>query len=395
MNITIKHLPLTEEAYDYLVNYRIKFGSKDGFYQVKDKEEWDAVLADDSLWYSKRYIYVVGDHFYMLSQIKTFASSEWYKKIFKTLVKKGLNKVTYFYIWHYCSTDKKEAENFWNIKKDTSYLNGSIAYKKVCKEIFNHYSDEQVSSIIEEHGVKDDDTKDILHYHMFRNARMKNNVVYKVSNVAYYDLNKAYASNLMKFFPEIKNWLLDGYKKDKPYFKKVVNYAVGCFQNNITYGKHPKHNFHNLRNAIVTDTTTRVNTAIWDLVDGDSTRTMYINTDGLIVRDPNCEIAHSNEIGDFGKEVIDNDEMWCVTVNQAGYKKYTIMQWFENGEKVVKVIGGFRQSEALLEHTDLSKGIVPLFKDIALNVQTSDGTKVTRILDKESIVEVKLDEQKY
>ncbi len=394
MAIKIKQLPLTEEMYNYLINYRIKYDRKDGFYQVKDAEEWLSVTSNDTLWYSKRHIYVVGDHFYILTQRWLFASAEFYSKMLKQLTKKRLNSSTYFYIWHYCPSDSEEANKFWNTKED-KYLDGGLAYNMVCKEIFKHYSDSVVEEKIKEYGVKDEDTSVILHYHPFTNSKLESNVIYKVENVAYYDLNKAYASNLIKFFPKIKDWCLKGYRKDKPYFKKVVNYAVGCFQNNIIYGKHPQHNFHNLRNAIITDTTQKVQNALKKLTNFETSKKLYVNTDGLIVVEPISEINYSNNLGDFGKKIIDNDTLWFVKVDQKGYKKYMIMQWFENGEKVVKVIGGFRQCKDLLEHTDLSKGIVPLFNDAKLNVQTGAGVSVAKIVDKESIKEIKLNEQKY
>lgn len=398
MTITLKYLPMTEDMFDYITQEMIDKNNNE-FIQV-DKDRWSELINDNSNWQSdKHYFYKCGDDdmFYLLSKVYVFEGSKWSDYSVSSWNKLGLSDV-YFYVFTYRATDKVEAYEFWtqgNSTEKKDSINGLIAWNKVQAQIHKHYTDDEIEAIINEHKVEDKDCGEILHMNAISSEGLEYNVIYSFNNVRYYDLNKAYASNLMRFFPKLTKWMLNGYKHNKAYFKKVINYAVGCMQNKTHYKKEfAEHNFHYLRNAIVTDTTNKMNQADTELSGMHSTM-VYQNTDGFIIHNPVKELDHSKDIGDFGQEVVDNNQLWMVKVVSKDYQNYGIMQWFENGKKVIKSLGGFRLDKDLIEHTDLSKGIVPLFKMKPLVCASEGKVSTFRIIDKKTIKESKLNEQKY
>lgn len=211
------------------------------------------------------------------------------------------------------------------------------------------------------------------------------NVIIHYNNTVYVDINKTYAHGLQLCFPELKDWIQYQYDtmtpETKAYTKSFFNYVVGMMENEKWYSKQANPmKWRKCRWWIVEWCNNEILKATQALK-GDQ---IYLNTDGMMINNPKGYFkTDQKKLGAFKKEQVDNNEVWFTKVDMEGYSKYTILQYFENGEKIVKILGGFQQNEELLKHTDLSKGIIPLFKTKLIN-----GCKVI-----EFIKEFKLNEK--
>lgn len=235
----------------------------------------------------------------------------------------------------------------------------------------DNYTDQELIEVFKSHQAE---RSKPLHYHLNTEA----NVIIEVRNVHYYDINKAYPSALSEIFtkirPQIEKDMLK-YKVDpsvKSYYKKLYNIVIGCMcsDRNDNYTKYfskkfpylSSNDFNNLRYYIVSSITEKVQKLSFEL-DGQH---IYENTDGIIVKDPKTILKSSDELGKFKKEVIDNDTIWFLRYTDDD-TTYTIMQWFENGQKIIKSIGGWLDLDELYSNTDLSKNQAVSFK------KSSDG----------------------
>ena len=265
---------------------------------------------------------------------------------------------------------------------------------KFYSQLKKHYTYDEIDERIKSFSTRDEDTKEILHNTPFMagkgHAVYESNKIFKLTNVKYYDINKAYASNLMTMFPKLKDWILKQYKVDKPYFKKVLNYTVGMM--NHFYNSDPDHKlakWHYLRNTIVTNTTNQLEKAMCK-INSSNSFVFYINTDGFMIANPSEELEHSDAIGDFGEEVVDNGEVWFTRVCREDSVTYAIMQWFENGERQIKSLGGFLQEEKLTNQIDLSENKVLAFTTTSIDCGVDDSGKkrTKRVIDIDSIKEI-------
>ena len=368
MKRTIKTFPITYEMY-YELMYRQRNKDKEYWYEtfipVETEEDWSKLTqGDDKNWkHLHVYFYIKGDITYFFSETWVFWGMEKLSPEFDELPN------TYWYIWKYRASDNSTSKP----------IDGNIAWREFIKELRRHYTEEEIDEIINECGTADEDTADILHYSPYGakgiaddpyDFKAKDNCITTIDNCCYYDLNKAYASNLMHFFPKLEDWMMKGYKEDKPRFKQVINFAVGMMQR---HDDESKHYFRRLRNSIVTNTTDTLNdTMDYMIENSEAAMKVYVNTDGFIMKDSDVEINHSDKIGDFGKETIDNNRVWSLRVNVPGWQKYAILQWFENGKKVIKSLGGFRLDEQLVSKIDLSQGKIVLFTQEKINKGKND-----------------------
>ena len=385
MKRTVKTFPITYEMYYNLMytqrNEDKKWWNKT-FIGVEKEEDWLKLLKDDdSNWkHLHVYFYTKDDITYFFSQMWVFGCLEKLPSYFDDL------HINYWYIWKYRASD-----NFTLKTKLTKCIDGSIAWREFINELKQHYKPKEIDEIIDEYGTADEDTAKILHYTPYGDKskiegcyqfKAKENCITTIDNCCYYDLNKAYASNLMHFFPKLEDWMMKGYKEDKPRFKQVINFAVGMMQR---FDDESVHAFRRLRNSIVTNTTNTLNdTMNYILENSKAAKKDYVNTDGFIMNNADLEISHSDKIGDFGKETIDNNRVWSLRVNVPGWQKYSILQWFENGKKVIKSLGGFRLDERLISKTDLSQDKIVLFTQEKIN----DNTFVIKDIKEADIHEI-------
>ena len=244
---------------------------------------------------------------------------------------------------------------------------GWMAFRDVMRQIRKNYTEEEIIANLEQY-------QEYYRISPIRESIYKdgefflNNSVLEYTDSHYYDLNKAYAAMVMKAFPKIRPWVIKGYKKNKAKMKNTMNYFVGMLVNKESYLQEDL--FPQFRNWIMNQINELMYNAI-DITSGDSitnfmdTLYPYINTDGFIVSRPVALLSTTDEIGDFKEEPIDNGKVWTyrhqAKDNDDEDRNYTILQYFENGEKVIKVIGGFRLEDSLMQQTDLSKGIIPTF----------------------------------
>lgn len=219
----------------------------------------------------------------------------------------------------------------------------------------------------------------------FLHKAIEFNHIYEISNVHYYDVNKAYASRLAKAFPEIKEDLLNiiamgkANKYYKKYSKDLFNFAIGCLRekenkHRLYYKAFPSitpKEFNDFRNWIVKDIDKQVKELEYR-ISGRDGKTFYLNTDGIIIENPEILPEDDQSLGGFKKEIIDNNKIWYYAYEDEKdeWNRYSIMQWFENGAKIIKVIGGFIQDQRLVDLTDLSKG-----KTVKFKVEERNGRK--------------------
>ena len=385
MKRTLKTLPITEQMYDYIFQHW-RLGCPEAFANrfifLSSTKEWNELLEDDVNWIpNKSYIYVKDDMTSILSRAMIFGDCP--------TPDYGRLGQHYYYIFTFRAT-----ANITTKTKIDKELNGWIAWMTFYKELKKNYTDWEIDERIKLFSTRDEDTREILHNTPFMGGKghrvYEANKVYKLTNVKYYDINKAYASNLMNMFPRLKSWILEQYKVNKPYFKKVLNYSVG-FMNHF-YNDNPNQKlaqWHYLRNTIVTNTTNQMEKAMQE-VNGMDTFVFYENTDGFMVANPTKDLEHSDAIGDFGEEIVDNGEVWFTRVDRADSTKYSVMQWFENGEKKVKSLGGFLQEEKLISNIDLSENKVLAFTTTRIECGVDDRgkKKYKRVVDMDSIKEI-------
>lgn len=158
------------------------------------------------------------------------------------------------------------------------------------------------------------------------------NTIKVYQNCKYYDINKTYNYFLSLAVPEIKDilykWGHEGSKNPK--YKNLVNFGVGYL------GKQES-NTRSLFEWIVTQCRLKMDDFITQSKMGDNV--LYGNTDGVIFKNcPNPVIESSNEIGDWSEHQIDDGIVWYY--RHMGKINYSVLQWFENGKKVIKCLGG-------------------------------------------------------
>lgn len=252
---------------------------------------------------------------------------------------------SYYYILRYNNNNGDD-------KKLSTDINGHDAFMKFMNilKINCNYSDFEIDQIINNFGVLEEQKP--LHegkiYELKFLMQVQNKVV-KIDNCNYYDLNKAYASCLMKFFPRAAKKIESGYQTNdlekKALWKKTINFAVGFFQRN---------KFKPLRNAIVKYINDEVSKAI-NYCDGDL---IYLNTDGFIIKNAKNKLETSSEIGAFKKEKIDDNTIYFIK-NTNSRTKYSLFEYYENGNKKQTIIGGFRKTKDLYEKTTLKDNTFP------------------------------------
>lgn len=197
------------------------------------------------------------------------------------------------------------------------------AVKAVSRELKSKYTDEEIEAIYTSHEATKAQAE-ILHHNILYGAGLSKNIIYKFKDCWYYDLNGAYASELIGMFDrcseQFRYWFEhrhDNHDKFKNYF----NYFVGCLtQNEKKYkdGK-PTRNIHpKSRYYIIKKITDMMYYGLKKLGFKRPDDAIYVNTDGLIVQHPKYEIGHSSEMGKFKLEyhgdiyMFRGENGWCM-----------------------------------------------------------------------------------
>ena len=192
----------------------------------------------------------------------------------------------------------------------------------------------------------DVEVKKMCQFHCLPITQLPNNIkLYQ--NCRYYDINKTYNYFLGEAIPEIKDTLYKwGHLGSKnPKYKNLVNFAVGYL------GKEGKET-RSLFEWIVTQCRIKMDSFIENSQMGNNI--LYGNTDGVIFK--NCYnkvIESSDEIGEWSEHIIDDGLVWYY--RHMGEINYAVLQWFENGKKVIKCLGGISILNAY-KYIDLREG---------------------------------------
>lgn len=213
---------------------------------------------------------------------------------------------------------KKVASQTENISKDSS-MSPAVACRIIKGELKKHYTDEDIIDTYLSHR---EENSDILHL----TAEAELNKIKVFNNCCYYDLNGAYASELIKMFPKCSeqfNYWFEHRHDNNNKFKNLFNFFVGCLTENekkrtwkIEHGIKVRDIYPQTRHYIVNNISEKMKKAI-DYVDGID---IYINTDGFIVQNPIKNIEHSKVAGEFKIE-------YQGTVYSYRDRNYTIFQY--------------------------------------------------------------------
>lgn len=183
------------------------------------------------------------------------------------------------------------------ITKETS-MSPAVACRVVKGELKKHYTEDEIIDIYDSHRKE---SSQILH--LVNDAELGK--IKKLDNCVYYDLNGAYASELIKMFPKCEeqfSYWFNHRHDDNNKYKNLFNYFVGCLTENPEKRAYKINNnmsvrdiYPQTRHYIVDNITKKMLKAL-DFVDGYN---IYINTDGFIVQDPQRNIQHSKVAGEF------------------------------------------------------------------------------------------------
>lgn len=394
--VYLRTLDMTQQMYDYAFKYHIELDIDyfhECFVEIHTEKEWKELCNTPSRWKPWLHFYYVKkdsnnctmNTTYLLSRDAVFGDCD-VPDYAKEL------RPTYYYIWKW-NAEENSSKSASDIKEDA--LTGAIAWKMVSSMIHRYYTDDEINEIIEKYGTDEECSIDKFTSLLWTNHGYKSNEIIELDDVYYFDINKAYASNLMMFFPKLKNWMLRRYKSNKPLMKKIVNYAVGCMNRMypIEEAKNDDEikkrwdvpfNFRRLRRAIVRNTSIQINNAMKSVNESEDSRIFYINTDGFFIQHPSQLLTTSKEIGDWGLEQIDNQKVWALRVKDKHYANYSILQYFEDGKKVIKSLGGFRQDKQVVDQMDLSNNQVVLFTQ--MKVYDNDDSAL-QIIDELEVIE--------
>lgn len=173
-------------------------------------------------------------------------------------------------------------------------MTGKQAYNILHKILLNYYTQEEYEAALQTHIAEYDKNKAQFHYlyqESLANITAEKPTIRVFDNCFKYDINSAYASELIKIFPNAKDAIIKLYneRKVKPQNKKILNYFVGylcCVGHRLTF------------NYIVQNISNLLSQTILKV----GGRLLYANTDGFLVQNPNNLIDASKNIGEFKLE---------------------------------------------------------------------------------------------
>ena len=278
-----------------------------------------------------------------------------------------------FWYQFYVVMDVEQEESI--IEDDT--LPVYVAINKIKGILNKEYSEEEQENIYKQ--FESEENAFINKYPIIYNE----NKITIYNNCYYYDINGAYASELIKMFPKCDDefsYLYEHRHDDNNKFKNCFNFFVGCMTMNKDKLKYKKE--HNLkirklhpktRNYIVNNITHTLNKHVKQT----HGRWIYVNTDGYIVQNPETVLPSSKEKGEFKIEY-----QGPVYTYHSSDKKgtYTIIQYGDE-------IKGTLPLE-LRKYVDLRVGkIVRFERELDEDLQIYKFKNIrTEIINKEDII---------
>ena len=285
----------------------------------------------------------------------------------------------------YIIYDKKISKELKTDSKTAVYP--AMAFNKFNKMLDTVYNESEKQQQYKDHQLKDEETRSIVHYQISsavkdyevdNSIEGNNNVhIVKFDNCYEYDINAAYFSALMEVFPKAKKKLTSWYKKrhdNDNYFKKVINYTVGCMTINnkkkeFAGEKRLAMVHHETRNWIVD----RISKQLMTTIESLGGNLIYANTDGFIVQNPDKVLPGSKEIGEFDLEA-QGTVYGIVTDRTKETTPYFAFQ-FEDKLNNRSFIKGNLPVE-LRDKLDLTIGQYPTFKTIVNKYNIPEFTNI-------------------
>ena len=196
------------------------------------------------------------------------------------------------------------------------------ANKYVHKILNKHYTDEEIENILNSHVISEEDKVKPAHRIATDDITYDFDVLYEISNVVYYDINKAHRDALIEMFPKCEKLFKDKNTMDR-WGKDCINIYVGDLCN---------HNHRETYNWIVKRTRNLLEKVIKDC-DGN---VIYANTDGVMIHNPHKTIKTSNEVGEFSNEMNGNKVYFYYHLKEENIPQYYLYQYIDKHGKMTK-----------------------------------------------------------
>lgn len=215
------------------------------------------------------------------------------------------------------------------------------ANKYVNTILHKKYTDLEIEQILNEHIVKEQDKVKPLHSILTNSEAYDYDTLYEISNVVYYDINKAHRDALIEMFPKCEKYFRDKKTMDQ-WGKDCINIYVGDLCN---HGHRETYNWIVKRTRnILTATIKKCNGVV-----------VYANTDGVIIRNPETRIETSNEVGAFSNEMHSDKVYFYYHLKEENIPQYYLYQYIDKHDKMV--IKGTLKKE-YRDNIDLAQGKV-------------------------------------
>ena len=247
-------------------------------------------------------------------------------------------------------------------------ITGARAKAYMMKILKKYYTKEEIDKRLNMFQAEYDPDLKQQHYN---GDQLPSGKILKFTNTYKFDINGAHLDALCEIFPKAKDDFVRMYNKrhEKPVFKEYPNRFVGCLaqKTDEMRKKHIPGKYELTYNWIVQRTTEKLLLALNE-VGGNQ---LYINTDGLVINNPESIICTSANLGEFKLEHCGNTYFYRD-------KNYCIFQF---GEDLTKkdVLKGSSLTE-VRKYIDLSKGKVVHYDRIHEN-----GTYVARNIKEETL----------
>lgn len=179
----------------------------------------------------------------------------------------------------------------------------------------------------------------------------------------YYDINGAYASELMALFPKCAKefgYMFEHRHDNDDHYKNVINYFIGCMTQNekkLKDGKATREIHPETRFYIVDQISKKLVEFARRLGITDISQLLYVNTDGLIAVSPQVVLPSSSSVGNFKLEY--HGTIYTYADDHSAY-----MQFADTGE----IKGNLPLS--LRDRVDLTQNKVVSF----VKKRSEDGT---------------------
>ena len=196
------------------------------------------------------------------------------------------------------------------------------ANKYVHKILNKHYTDEEIENILNSHVISEEDKVKPVHRIATDDITYDFDVLYEISNVVYYDINKAHRDALIEMFPKCSRYFKDKKTMDR-WGKDCINIYVGDLCN---------HNHRETYNWIVKRTRNLLEKVIKDC----NGSVIYANTDGVMIHNPHKTIKTSNEVGEFSNEMNSDKVYFYYHLKEENIPQYYLYQYIDKHGKMTK-----------------------------------------------------------